>query len=123
MQRWMQQIPCFYDDMANDAGTFESNICSLVRASSTESLNEFDSLLVHALKLSIRGSDDKDNFSVSDIFLMYSQTVHLLCKSQHNKVVPSGEEMLGYLIHRFQVSDSPIDKNECMNIEPSSLEF
>ena len=123
MQRWMEQIPCFYDDtIANDAGTFESNICSLVRASSTESHNEFDSLLVQALELSKRDSD-KDNFSVSDIFFMYSQTVHLLCKSQHNKVVPSGEEMLGYLIHRFQVSDSPIDQNECMNIEPSSLKL
>ena len=123
MQRWMQQIPCVYNDIANDAGTFESNICSLVRASSNESHNKIDSLLVQALELSKQGYSDKDNFSVSDIFLMYSQTVHLLCKSQHNKVVPSGEEMLGYLIHRFQVSDSPIDQNECMNIEPTSLEL
>lgn len=116
------EIPCVYNDIANDAGTFESNICSLVRASSNESHNEFDSLLVQSLELSKQDSD-KDNFSVNDIFFMYSQTVHLLCKSQHNKVVPSGEEMLGYLIHRFQVTDSPIDQSECMNIEPSTLDL
>lgn len=45
--------------------------------------------------------------SVSDVFSIYSSTMHLLCKSDIKRI-PNGEEMLGYLIHRFRISGDGI---------------
>jgi len=45
--------------------------------------------------------------SISDLFSIYSSTMHLICKRHVGGGmgrIPSGEEMLGYLIHQFGVS-------------------
>lgn len=43
--------------------------------------------------------------SISDIFSICSSTLHMLCKSSMDiKRIPSVQELLGYLIHTFQLS-------------------
>jgi hypothetical protein len=125
IKRWMQQVPCSSaDTQSYDSESFASNFCNWMKDAfsqpSNHPQNEFDSVLVRALKLSKEDSitDAKHQNqakSVSDLFYNYALNMHLLCSNQHENVVPSGEEMIGYLIHRFNISDSPIDQSECMS--------
>ncbi len=119
IERWMLQVSCSSTDTQSYASeSFESNFCSWMR-DANQSKNIFDSALIRALALSkedpITGvMEQTQAMSISDLFYKYSYSMHLLCSSQHD-VVPSGEEMIGYLIHRFKVSDSPIGENICMS--------
>jgi len=125
IQRWMLQVSCSSKDTQSyDSESFESNFCNWMR-DANQSKNEFDSVLIRALELSkedpITGVIEQNQaMSVSDLFYKYSYSMHLLCSNQ-NVVVPSGEEMIGYLIHRFKISDSPIGENECMSKLQTSL--
>lgn len=86
----------------------------------TNKMNLIPSLYV-SLKLSkensiIDAKHPNQAMSVSDLFYKYSYSMHLLCSNQNENIIPSGEEMIGYLIHRFNISDSPVDQNdECMS--------
>ena len=119
IERWMLQVSCSSTDTQSYASeSFESNFCSWMR-DANQSKNIFDSTLVRALALSkedpITGvMEQTQAMSIGDLFYKYSYSMHLLCSSQHD-VAPSGEEMIGYLIHRFKISDSPIGENECMS--------
>jgi len=57
--------------------------------------------------------------SLSDLFSIYSSTMHLLCKSSINiKRIPSGERMLGYLIDRFKISSGGLSRG-VPDVKPS----
>jgi hypothetical protein len=45
--------------------------------------------------------------------------MHLICAS--HKVIPTGEEVLGYLIYRFQISDGRVENGIQMPGESSEL--
>mmetsp|Transcript_23919 Transcript_23919/g.39432 ORF Transcript_23919/g.39432 Transcript_23919/m.39432 type:complete len:436 (-) Transcript_23919:862-2169(-) len=116
IERWILQVSCSPIDTQSYASeSFESNFCCWMK-DANQSKNEFDSALIRSLAFSnITGVMEQNQaMSLSDLFYKYSYSMHLLCSSQHG-VVPSGEEMIGYLIHRFKISDSPISENECMS--------
>jgi hypothetical protein len=125
IHRWMHQVPCSSTDTQSyDSESFASNFCYWMRnafSQSSNQQNEFDSVLIRALKLSkensiIDAKHPNQAMSVSDLFYKYSYSMHLLCSNQNENIIPSGEEMIGYLIHRFNISDSPVDQNdECMS--------
>ena len=123
IQRWMLQVSCSSIVPSNNTETFESNFCSwmknIIHQPSNQSLNTFDAALSRALEIfnenSVRGFNDQyEAISVSDLLYKYSYSMHLLCDKQDG-VVPSGNEMTGYLIHRFNISARSIHQSECLN--------
>lgn len=118
IERWILQVSCSSNDIQSyDSESFGSKFCSWM-SDANQSPNAFDSALLRALELSkedpITGVVEQNQvMSISDLFYKYSYSMHLLCSS--HGVVPSGEEMIGYLIHRFNISDSPIGENQCMS--------
>ena len=43
--------------------------------------------------------------SISDLFTIYASHKQLLCKVMRIDRIPSEEEMIGYLVHRFKLSN------------------
>ncbi|KAL7479124.1 hypothetical protein ACHAW6_004867 [Cyclotella cf. meneghiniana] len=87
----------------------------------SKAANTFDSLLHQALVLrerSVKGERSK-YISICDVFSAYSSSMHLICANR--KVIPTGEEVLGYLVYRFQISDGRVENGRQMAVESNVL--
>jgi len=121
--------PIDYDSKAQE---LEHNFCKWMNAMAMSDVeasqrnDTFETAIRGALKISLSTQRDQaDNsrnefvyssryqaVSISDLFSIYSSTMHLLCKSSVTiERVPSGEEMLGYLIDRFQISSGGLSES------------
>jgi hypothetical protein len=94
-------IPIHYDPLEHP---LEHRFCQWMAG---KAKNVFSSLLHGALQLDLVRKKSKSEgdslqpMSISDLLVMYSSHMHVLCKRDAG--LPSGEEMLGYLVHKFSI--------------------
>jgi len=107
-------IPIFHDPKLDE---LESEFCSFVSsegmAKNLLNTNKLDSVLLEALHLfrNLHGKTKLNlmnlTFSIGELLSIYSSQMHLLCGTLSNgEVVPTAEEMLGYLVHKFKITTS-----------------
>jgi hypothetical protein len=112
-------LPVTYDRLTQ---ALEYQLCRIVKQRvPTKKTNIFESALIKTLQLSLsiqskrnQTSSSQNEFvyskileakSISDLFTIYASHKQLLCKVMQIDHIPSEEELLGYLIHRFKLSN------------------
>lgn len=105
LEKFARPIACFGVNHDPKTEELEYQFCRWIVS---KAANTFDSLLHQALVLRERSVkvERSKYISIGDVFSAYSSSMHLICAS--HKVIPTGEEILGYLIYRFQISDGRI---------------
>eukprot|EP00804_Cyclotella_cryptica_P024635 CCRYP_001629-RA/>CCRYP_001629-RA protein AED:0.20 eAED:0.20 QI:0/-1/0/1/-1/1/1/0/475 len=112
LERFSRPIACYGVNHDPQTEELEYQFC---RWTVSKATNTFDSLLHQALVLwqrEIQGERSK-YISISDLFSAYASSMHLICAS--HKVIPTGEEVLGYLIYRFQISEHGVRNGKPMS--------
>jgi len=135
LQLWMKEVRCCVAKNNNNssfepspmtydrrAQAVEYQLCKIVKQRvPTKNTNTFESALIKTLQLSLaiqtkrnQTSTNQKEFvyskileakSISDLFTIYASHKQLLCKVMSINRIPSEEEMLGYLVHRFKLSN------------------
>jgi len=135
LQLWIKEVRCYVAKNSNSssfvpspvtydrrAQTLEYQLCKIVKQRvPTKYTNTFESALIKTLQLSLaiqtkrnQTSDSQKEFvyskileakSISDLLTIYASHKQLLCKVMRIDRIPSEEEMLGYLVHRFKLSN------------------
>ena len=90
--------------------TLEYQLCKIVKKRvPTKNTDTFESALIKTLQINNQKefvySKILEAKSISDLFTIYASHKQLLCKIMSINRIPSEEEMLGYLIHRFKLSN------------------
>jgi len=133
-QMWMKEVRCYVSKNNNSSSfvpspvtydrrsqALEYQLCRIVKQRlSTKNTNTFESALIKTLQLSLsiqtqtNQTSTNNEFvyskileakSISDLFSIYASHKQLLCKVMSIDRIPNEEEMLGYLIHRFKLSN------------------
>ncbi len=135
LEKWIRSIACFTNEDGSISSTLEykktaipivhdpkldeleSEFCSFISsegmANTLLNTNSLDSLLLESLHLyrNLHGKNKLDfenlTFGIGELLSIYSSQMHRLCGTHSNdEKVPTAEEMLGYLVHKFKITSS-----------------
>ena len=158
LQLWMKEVRCYVSKNSNSSfapspvtydrrsQALEYQLCRIVKQRvPTKNTNTFESALIKTLQLSLtiqtqtnQTINNQKEFvyskileakSISDLFSIYASHKQLLCKVMSIDRIPNEEEMLGYLIHRFKLSNdglslssSEADNNSTCKVASSDVD-
>ncbi|KAL7535327.1 hypothetical protein ACHAWF_005133 [Thalassiosira exigua] len=131
LEAWIRPIHCYFNEgvlikYKSETHEIERKFCGWLDAMATakganisEHRDPFELLVCNTLQTALLNRRNQSGrirsefdyasrhqaISMSDVFSIYSYNMHVLCNSTLTIArIPSGEEMLGYLIHQFGLS-------------------